>query len=328
MEVDGVVATLLRRVCTLESQMNEIRCFLPKFMGFLTSNEGVSNSALNIFNEKSENSTTKTLTPCESIVSNNAVVETWDDSFMVENAPSPIFPHQSVTSTICKNDDEEGPPPYENGEDTFTHFQLRVNNDCNGFCSDTTTTEVAALNTFDGVSSSNDIFESPDDHLNSEQQPEPQPSHAEKEYHMEKLKKNLNPFYPSSLCCVIDEKVQDRINFPSWKDAWVAPPLENSITSDENNHIRLSDSIDMLSAMGGRDGFGLELGRMRPSPMTPCFRQQQHASVQVRVSVVVLLLLNHLSCHRHRRILLLHFLTVTISIMMAGFHVQEDAVGE
>ncbi len=285
MDVESLVATLLRRICTLESQMNEIRSFLPKYVGFHASNEDVSNSAFNNFlNEKNENLTTQALHPRESVIDgSNAVVErvARDDSLRLKN-----------------------------GGDTSSHSQL-VGND--GFCSDMTTTEVAALSTLDDVSNSRNVdCENPDGHLNSEQH---QPEH----HHAEELNNNVNnPFYLSlSSCGVVDGKVQDRICFPKWKDAWVtAPPLDNSITSDENpNHIRLSDSIDMLSAMGGRDDFGLELGRRRPSPMTPCFRQQQHASVQVRVNVVVvLLLLNHLSCnHRHKRMLFLNLLTVTIS---------------
>ncbi len=260
MEVDdAAVATLLRRVCTLESQMNEIKCFLLKFLGFLYSREGDAGSPPSTLNEKNHNSAAKTsAAPCKSIVFNanrSAVVENCDGDHFRENATttSPVFPPPcQSTSTICKND--EGSPCC-NGDDITTESATAVST-----CGD------GNLQSF-----------SPDD-LHSEPKPKPR-VRKENVYDMKKLN-HLNPFRASSHCGTIDEKFKSRRNFPAWTDAWVVlPPSENnSTTSDEN--ISLSDSIDMLSAMGGRDDFGLEFRRRWPSPRTPCFHQH-HVTVQV-----------------------------------------------
>ncbi len=263
---DAAVATLLRWVCTLESQMNEIKCFLLKFLGFLTSHEGTACSPLSILNEKIYNSAAKTKTssaPCKSSIvvnaSRSAVVENCDDDFVENGTISPVFPSSSQsTSTICKNDEGS---PYGNGDDI------------------TTTESAAAANTF----GNGDLESSRSpDYLHSESKPKPRVEKEDDLCHMEKLN-HLNPFRASSHCATIDGKFKDRKKFPSWTDAWVVLPSSenNSTTSDEN--ISLSDSIDMLSAMGGRDDFGLELGRRWPSPRTPCFRQH-HATVQVTES--------------------------------------------
>ncbi len=292
MEVDEAVTTLLRRVCTLESQMSETRCLLLKFLGFLTSNEGSSTTgALAIFNDKNRNSAAKMLAPYESIFSNslNAIVETQDGSFREDAVLLPVShpPFQCTASTaFCKKD--EDPPSYENG-DSFTHSQLRDHHDwSNGFCCSGPTNKVVVGTSVNTIGDDS-IEKRPDNHHQSDVEAENDDEEEDDlRCNMEKL--NPNPFCPpSSLCCDSGKnaKFKHRENFPSWKDAWVVPPPVSSNSSTINGeNISLSDSIDMLSAMGGRDDFGLELGRRWPSPRaTHCFRQQHHhAVVQVTES--------------------------------------------